>query len=63
MSKAGEDYWNKDFKEKYDNSIMGQNKLYKQTYDDSQAIRSNKHPKAQYIECTSNNNWIRKYSA
>ena len=63
MSKAGEEYWHKDYKEKYDNSMIGSNKLWNQTYKDSQSIRSSKHPKALYIECLSNNEYMRHYAA
>ena len=42
---------------------MEENKLLKQTMIDSQAIKSDKHPKALYIECLSNNSFMRHYAA
>ena len=42
---------------------MGQNKIWKQTYEDSQSIRSAKHPKALYAECMKNNEYMHKYAS
>ena len=62
MSQDGEQFW-KDQKQRYDNSMMGQNKLWNQTYKDSQSIRSDKHPKALYFECMKNNEYMHHYAA
>ena len=42
---------------------MEENKLLKQTYIDSQSIRSDKHPKALYTECLGNNSFMHHYAA
>ena len=43
--------------------MIGSNLLWKTTFEDSQSIRSPKHPKYLYIECLSNNPYIRHYAA
>ena len=62
MSKEGEQFWQEQ-KTRDDATMIKSNKLWKQTYEDSQSIKSDKHPKALYVECLSNNSYIRHYAA
>ena len=52
-----------DEKEKQKGMVFTGNKLWKQTYEDSQAIRSDKHPKALYVECMKNDQYMHHYAA
>ena len=62
MSKEGEQFWQEE-KQRTDKNYLQENKLWKQTYKDSQEIRSNKHPKALYHDCMANNSYMHKYAS
>ena len=62
MSQEGEKFW-QDQKKKDDKNYLKENKLWKQTYEDSQSIKSDKHPKAMYFECMKNTQYMHHYAA
>ena len=57
-----EEYWRQE-KKRRENHPYESNKLFKQTYEDMKAIESDKHPKALYTECLTNNPYWRHASA
>ena len=62
MSKEGEKFWQEE-KARQEGTVWGGNQFWKQTIKDSQSIKSDPHPKKLYIECLSNNSYMRHYAA
>lgn len=60
----GEDpqtFWKQEIKRKEDNPYLS-SKIWKQTWEDMESIKSDKHPKDLYTECLSNNPYWRYYT-
>ncbi|CAI2365336.1 unnamed protein product [Moneuplotes crassus] len=55
-------FWKQEQRRREDNPYVS-NKLWKQTWEDMNSIKSDKHPKELYTECISNNAYWRFYTS